>query len=233
MNNLRFNNTIILISLIIIAFILAIRVVYLFLADPLRFPVNTVKIIAPFEHVPRTDLENIISAYQQESFFIVSLEKLKKDLLNINWAEDVVIERIWPDSIKIKFKEKQAVGIWQDQFITADGQLYPIIPNQSDFNLPKFNGPDNHHLKVLQIYQKLSKLLKTHGLIATSLTLNDNQNWELQLSNGILLYLGQEDLELRLGRFFNAYLIVLKDKKDLNALVDMRFPHGMTIKWNQ
>lgn len=231
--NTRLKTNLILVGLIFIAIILAVRVVYIFLADQVRFPVSTVKIIAKFSHLERKDLEIILSHYKQYSFFTLPLSKIHKDLSNINWVKEITVQRVWPDTIKITVVEKNAVAIWGNNFLTEEGELYPIKQNQSEFNLPKLSGPDNHHLKVLQIYQKLSKLLATDDFIISSLELDTNNNWELKLTNGIKLNLGQDDIEDRFVKFLKAYKVVFRNTTTQNALVDLRFPHGMTIKWNQ
>ena len=86
---------------------------------------------------------------------------------------------------------------------------------------------------VLQIYQKLSKLLSIYGLHAASLQLRDNQAWELSLTNGIRLYLGKQDLEERLQRFCRAFPAIFADKPEQLLSVDLRYAHGLAVHWKQ
>lgn len=217
--------------LIICALCLATRVAYLFLADANRFPINTVKIAANYQHITRKQLEIILAEHLNDSFFSLSVHRLKNDLLKLEWSEQVFIERIWPDTLKITLVEKVPIAIWNDSLMTANGQLFNVGKEQTDVTLPRLSGPEQQQMDVLQIYQKLSKLLSTYGLHAASIQLRDNQAWELALTNGIRVRLGKQDLEKRLRRFCRAYPVVFADKPEQLSSVDLRYARGMAVQW--
>lgn len=219
--------------LIVCALLLSARLVYLYLADPQRFPITTVKISANYQHITRQELETVLASYLNASFFSLSVRGLNKDLHALNWSDQVSIERIWPDTVKITLVEKEPVAIWNGSLMTAEGELLNASKDESETMLPRLNGPDNQQTDVLQIYQKLSKLLATYGLHAAGLQLRDNQAWELFLTNGILLRLGKRDLEKRLQRFCRAYPVVFADKPEQLASVDLRYARGMAVQWKQ
>lgn len=231
--NKSFKHTSLLVGLILIALFLGVRLIHLFLADNLRFPINTIKITAAYQNIERRDLEQVLSKYNGHSFFSLPRAKLRQDLLNLPWSKEAMVEKVWPDIIKVTLIEKTPVAVWNHSYITEDGQIYDIKDQEDTFSLPILSGPDNQQLKVLQIYQKLSKLLIKQGLDASSLILNGNQTWELSLSNGIRLHLGQQDIEERLQRFLQAYALVFTERKGATCVVDLRFQHGMTVRWNQ
>ena len=218
-------------SLVICALLLAGRLVYLFVDDAQRFPINTVKITASYQHITRKQLETILSHYLDKSFFSLSTGHLCADLAALDWAEQARIQRVWPDTLKITLVEKSPVATWNSSLITQDGTVFNVGKQQPDTSLPRLSGPINHQLDVLQIYQKLSKLLAMYGLHAVSLRLRENQAWELSLSNGIQLHLGKQELEQRLRRFCKAYPAVFADKTRQIADVDLRYAHGMAVRW--
>ncbi len=219
--------------LIVCALLLTARLVYLFLADAQRFPINTVKIAANYEHITRKQLEGVLSHYLDASFFTLPVGQLHADLMSLDWAQQIDIERIWPDTLKITLIEKLPVARWNDSLMTADGVLFNIGKEQTDSSLPRLSGPAHQQTDVLQIYQKLSKLLSIYGLHAASLQLRDNQAWELSLVNGVQLRLGKQDLEQRLQRFCKAYPAVFADKQEQLASVDLRYARGMAVQWKQ
>ena len=59
----------------------------------------------------------------------------------------------------------------------------------------------------------------------------DNQAWELSLSNGVVLYLGKQDIEKRLLRFCRAYPSVFAERPEQLTSVDLRYARGMAVKW--
>lgn len=227
----RLRYTSFLTGLIICALLLSARLIYLFLADVTRFPINTVKIAGNYEHIRQEQLQSVLSKYLYSSFFSLSVRRLQEELLVLDWSDRVYIERIWPDTLKITVLEKSPVAVWNDELMTADGKLFKIGAQQQDLGLPKLMGPLQQQTDVLQIYQKLSKLLSQYGLHAASLQLRDNQAWELSLTNGIQLRLGKRDLERRLQRFCSAYSVVFADKPEQVSSVDLRYARGMAVQW--
>lgn len=222
-----------LLLLIISALALAGRLGYLYLADTERFPITTIKVAASYQHVTHKELETVLAKYLSASFFALPVSQLQNELNSINWIESAYVERVWPDTLKIQLVEKQPVAIWDDSLMTRDGTLFNqgVIP--TDLEIPKLKGPLPQQLEVLQVYEKLSKILSLYGLNASGLQLRDNQAWVLVLSGGIKIYLGKKEIETRLQRFCKAYPAVFAEKVDQLASVDLRYPRGMAVQWKQ
>lgn len=223
-----------LVCLMCIALLLAARLVYVSLANPSRFPITTVKIEASYAHVSRRTIESILSPYLKESFFSVPRGKLEKRFYTLEWVESAQISREWPDTLKVKIIEKEPIAVWNDAYVASDYTLFEQgNAKEAYFNGPYLTGPPERAHEVLQTYEKLSKLLREYGLSASSLSLQENQSWELTLTNGVRLKLGNRDLEARLKRFCRAYPAVFGDKPELLLGVDLRYPHGMAAEWKQ
>lgn len=233
MDTERLRYTSFLTFLILCALLLSARMVYLFVADPQRFPIDTVKIVASYQHITRQQIETILTRYINDSFIMLPVNHLETDLTKLDWADHVQIERIWPGTLKITLVENSPVAIWNDSVITSDGKLVNIEKEQLDMNLPRLSGPKQQQTDVLQIYEKLSKLLSIHGLQASALQLRDNQAWELSLANGVQLHLGKRDLEKRVTRFCRAWPVVFADKPEQLSSVDLRYARGMAVQWKQ
>ena len=220
-------------ALIAAAFALFAHLGYLYISDASQFPINTVKISASFQRISRQQLETVLSNYQQYSFFSLPARRLQQALQSLDWADTVSVNRIWPDLLSIKVVEKEPVAKWNQSLITADGRLFSAGVADEGFGLSELSGPDNQKNDVLQIYQKLSKLLSSFGLNVALLKLHDNQSWDLSLTNGIDLHLGKQDLEKRVERFCKAYQETLATKLEQLASVDLRYERGMAVQWRQ
>ncbi|WP_028388174.1 cell division protein FtsQ/DivIB [Legionella fairfieldensis] len=231
--NRRANYTGFLMVLIFFAFILIARLLYLFIIDPQRFPIHTVKIAASYQHISHKQLESILTRYLDNSFFSLPVRRLQADLAALEWAENVQIERVWPDVLKIKLIEKTPVAIWNNALLTAEGELFNEGKVLTDSSLPRLLGPINQQKEVLQVYEKMSKILSIYGLHAASLEWRDNQAWQLTLANGLQLRLGKRDLELRITRFCKAYPAVFAERSEQLASVDLRYPRGMAVQWKK
>jgi cell division protein FtsQ len=220
--------------LVLLAFLLVARLIYVTLSNPNRFPIHTVKIEATYEHVTREALESILSPHLKESFFSISTRQLETELLALDWTQTVQVRRVWPDSLEVLLVEKKPIAVWNTAFLSSDGALFEQGKISHDmFDGPYLYGPAIQQQEVLQTYEKLSKLLAMYGLSAASLRLRENQAWELILTNGVKLRLGKRDLEQRLRRFCRAYPAVFGDKPELLSCVDLRYARGMAVQWKQ
>lgn len=222
-----------LLLLIVFALVLAGRLAYIYLADEQRFPITTIKVAASYQHVTHKELETVLAKYLDASFFALPVTRLHNELNEMPWIDTAYVERVWPDTLKIKLVEKKPVAVWGNTLMTGDGKLFNEGTIPPDLVVPKLNGPSEQQLDVLQVYEKLSKILTIYGLTATGLNLRDNQTWVLLLSSGTKIYLGKKELEARLLRFCKAYPAVFAQKEDQLAGVDLRYPRGMAVQWKQ
>jgi cell division protein FtsQ len=117
--------------------------------------------------------------------------------------------------------------------MTNDGRIFNQGAVPGNLGIPRFKGPASQQLEVLQVYQKLSKILSSYGLKASGLYLRDNHSWVLLLNDEVKIYLGKKDLEARLLRFCKAYPAVFAEKAEQLASVDLRYPRGMAVQWKQ
>lgn len=219
--------------LIGLALLLAARLLYLFVADPERFPINTVKIVASYQHITHKQLETILDNYRDSSFFSLPVRQLYADLSAMEWIKQVLVERVWPDTLKITLTEKTPVATWNNAMLTDEGEVFNEGAVFKGSSLPHLIGPINQQQEVLQVYKKMSKILSIYGLHAASLEWRNNQAWELTLANGIQLHLGKRDLETRVTRFCKAYPAVFAERSEQLASVDLRYPRGMAVQWKK
>lgn len=219
--------------LIISALILTARATYLYLADGQRFPINTIKITATYHHISRQQLEDILSqALSKNSFFTLPVRQLRTQLKSLPWTQSIDIERIWPDTLKINLVENNPVATWNDAMLMEDGKLFNPGRVDEEAQLPHLRGPHNQQQEVLQVYQKMSKILSMYGFYTATLEKRDNQAWELTLDNGVRMHLGKHDLDAKIIRFCKAYPAVFSGKLGNLVSVDLRYPRGMAVKWS-
>jgi cell division protein FtsQ len=215
------------------AMLLVARLVYLTIADPLRFPINTVKIEASYQHISRKELETVLAPNLEASFFSFAVTKLQNTLNALEWVDSALVERIWPDTVHITLVEKEPVARFGDKLLTEKGQAFNRGDNYSGSELPLLKGPETQIARLLQVYKKLGKILSDYGLHASELQLRENQAWVVTLDTGVKLYLGKKAMALRLLRFCKAYPAVFAEKIEWLASVDMRYPRGMAVRWKQ
>ena len=222
-----------LIILALFAFILSVRLVMMVIADPSFFPINVLKIKAPYHYLPRDRIQELISPDMNQSFLTLSEEKLQENFKKNAWVEKVDVKKIWPDQVVVQIIERFPVAIWGNMLLSDKGDLFK--PEKMDFfsEMPRFQGPEHQQKEVLHIFKKLSKLLLANDLMIKEIRLRENQSWELTLSNGVIIRLGKNDVEARLKRFCQVYPKWFATSFERVSSIDLRYPHGIAVGWKK
>lgn len=226
----KFKYTLTVIFLIVLTILLSARVLYIYLDSHDRFPINKIKIIASYKHITRSQLESVLSRYQEKSFYTFPANKLYKELMAIPWIKEVDIARIRPDIVRIVLTEKKAMAIWNNEIVTTYGDLIQDKAAVAQWgNLPHLIGSESSLEEILAIYKQLNAELGKYGFKIDTVEQRPNHSFEITLTNGILLKTGKHDTLLRVRRFCKAYPIISESHHQITA-VDLRYPRGMAIQ---
>jgi cell division protein FtsQ len=74
------------------------------------FPISVVKIEADYAHLSPEELQQTISGDLPASFWTVDIRSLKSRLQAIEWVQSVDIQKIWPETLKIRVNESWLSG---------------------------------------------------------------------------------------------------------------------------
>jgi cell division protein FtsQ len=215
------------------ALILSIRLILMVIADSNFFPINTLKIKSSYKYVSRDEIQKVMLPYLSQSYLMFSEKKLSNEIKKNIWIEDVNIKKIWPDRVIVQIFERFPVAFWNNVILTGKGDLFMPDGANNLPNLPHLYGPKDHQKDVLQIYEKLSKLLKDQDLFISKIWLRDNQSWDIALSNGVMIKLGKNDIENRLKRFSKVYPKLFAATFDHVSSIDLRYSKGIAVKWEK
>jgi cell division protein FtsQ len=204
-------------------------------ADPNYFPIKHVKITGDLIHVKRDNLQQIILSFADKGFLRLDSRRLKERLLQESWINAVNIKRFWPDTLLVNFTTKKPVALMENNDLLDEqgnifsvGQVDPLL-----LDLPRFVGPLGQQKYLLQTYQTLYPLISELGLKIKLLKLNEQQSWYLRLNNGLTLYLSRIEPEIQLKRFIAVYADVIESKAAMIDYVDLRYAHGMAVKYKK
>ena len=202
--------------------------------DPNLLPINAVKIVGEYHQLDRQQLQQTIMPYVAEGFFQVDVALIKQQLEQLPWVEQAVIKKTWPDTVVVQITERQAASRWNAQGVISSREhlFYPatdVVIN----HLPNLHGPEGTHRLVYMEYQQMQKILHPLGVTITQVTLDKRHAWSLDLDNGMHILLGRDDHQDRLQRFKKAYQEVFGSRSRDVTNVDLRYQHGMAVKWRQ
>lgn len=196
------------------------------------FPIRKVEIAGNHQHISKLMLYDVMSSELSEGFFGLSVNALKEDLCYLPWVKDAIVRRVWPDKLNITIIEHQPLAVWNDRAVfTMDGAL--IIPDNVSLlkALPKFYGPEGKQEQIQNLWQTIGSELKKIDLEIVRLELAARGALHLNLSNGIEINLGTQEIDTRLKRFVRVYDKLLYKQDDKVAYIDLRYTSGLAVGW--
>lgn len=174
----------------------------------------------------------LINSGELTSYFKQDVKVLKDKIKSIPWVKNVFVRKIFPDILTIAVEDYEAVASWNDDFYLAqDGTVFRLnksIKMKPNHSLPNLYGDDNGSY-VLDSWYKLKTKFKTLIDETASLKINSRQAYEIKLKDGILLRLGEGDIEHKIENYITIFpqIEIPKDKKI--DYIDLRYKDGLAV----
>jgi cell division protein FtsQ len=202
------------------------------LLRPDTFPVRQVSFEGTFERVSQEALARGVADAVTGNFFLVDLETVRRKAERVPWVHRASVRRRWPDGVHVRFTEQVLAARWgDDAWVNVDGERVELGKAAGPADLPRLAGPDGAHAQLLDHYRRLSALLEPAGLGVARLTLTARHTWEIGLDNGMVLIIGREEPEPKVGRFARLYPATLAGVADQVKEVDLRYTNGFAVQW--
>ena len=155
------------------------------------FTINNIQILG-IKNITKETIIKSVNNEKQSNILNVNLLNIYNNLSNNDWVEELYIERVLPNTIKISIKEKEAIGIWQyemsNKLITKNGEIISTANiNKFKIDLPIIHG--NHANKNAN---SILKILETNKVLTKniwSLDYINNRRWNLHFKQGIIVLL--------------------------------------------
>ena len=155
------------------------------------FTINNIQILG-IKNIPKETIIKIVNDEKKINILSVNLLNIYNNLRNNDWVEELYIERVLPNTIKISIKEKEAIGIWQyemsNKLITKDGEII----STANINKFKINLPIIHGINANKNANSILKILETNKVLTKniwSLDYINNRRWNLHFKQGIIVLL--------------------------------------------
>jgi len=194
---------------------------------PGLFPLHTLRLGTVPQRVDAAEVLDVVRNEAKGNLFTIDIEHLRLALEKLPWVRNVGIRREFPDALVLQIEEHQAVARWNDvALVNRQGEVFAA---ESREKLPVFNGQDGTAGEIAQQYAQFSRQLAGLNLQVTRLDLSPRHAWQLQLSNGLVLELGREDMQQRLARFVAVYPYSLATAPGKVKYVDLRYRNGFAV----
>ncbi len=204
--------------------------------DPLvsRFdrPVALVEVRGAFRYLQAEQLEDQLRSFVGKSFLATDLEQVKATAEAVPWVYSASVQRVWPDRLVVQVGEQQPAARWNgERLLNVWGEIFTPASMQAFEDFADLRGPDSEAVQVLSQFAGWHERLITKEIVLRGVELEARGAWNLVLENQVLVRLGREQVDERLGRFVKAYEKALFEKVERIAQVDVRYTNGVAVRW--
>lgn len=202
------------------------------------FNLQAIRVGGDLSHNNALTLRANIASKLAGNFMTVDLQAVRSTFEAIPWVRRAVVQREFPNRLKVVLHEHKAVAYWGAQgdarLVNNFGEVFEA--NAGDLEneeLPLLSGPSGQALRVLQAYQTLAPLFEEMDSVLEQLQLSAQGGWRAQLDTGAVIEMGHGSLaevQARTRRFVDtAVQVSSRFGRDVES-ADLRYASGYALK---
>lgn len=193
-------------------------------------PVQQIQIDGDLQHIDMQEIEQTLLPYVQHGLLGVDVMGLQQSLMTVPWVAEARVSRMWPHTVHVWLTEPEPIALWADSGVVGtEGRVYYLPANTELPDLPVFEGLEGQAPIMLDSYQQMQEILIPYQLQIKRLVLTPRQAWEMELDNGMIIRLGQQQPLEPLKRFVQIYPQLAAEPQQIEY-VDLRYPNGLAVK---
>ena len=177
------------------------------------------------------DILQLLGLDGTTSLVALDIDAARRKLAGLPWVEYAEVRKIYPRTIEVMLKERQAFGIWQHgselSLIEKNGSVIAPLRDNKFASLPLFVGRDAE-LAASKFEHEMSGWPELKGRVKAYVRVA-GRRWDLHLDNGIVLKLPEDNVA-------KALTVLARMEKDQGVLerdvaaVDLRLDDRTTIQ---
>jgi cell division protein FtsQ len=186
-------------------------------------------------------LRTNVAPHLAGNFFTVNLVAARQAFEAVPWVRRAVVRREFPNRLRVRLQEQQAVALWGDdsdtRLLNNFGEVFEAnVGDVEADDLPRLSGPDAQSAEVLAMYQAVKPLFEPLDLAVQRLALTARGSWEVELDNDAVVELGRgtlDDVTARTERFVRTLnQVTSRYGRTPEALVsaDLRHADGYAVR---
>ena len=202
------------------------------------FNLSAIDVQGDVQHNNAITLRANVTPQLAGNFFTVNLAQTRAVFEAVPWVRHAVVQRQFPDRLKVQLQEHQAAAFWgpegDTRLVNSFGEVFEA--NQAEIesvDLPQLNGPAGQAALVLQAYRALSVQFEAIDDRLERLELTGQGRWRARLESEATLEMGHgslDEIEARVRRFVATLTQVsARYSRELES-ADLRYPNGYALK---
>lgn len=190
--------------------------------------INKLDVSAPFEYVKEAEVVALLEGFYPQGYVALDVQAIQETLAAMPMIAAVEVEKVWPDTLRIKIQEELPIAIWnQDSLLSQAGIILPV--NYKALQLPELTGGKNESRSVMQHFLLFNRWCKRHNLNLVGLS-KSTSGWLIEEQTGLKIWLdganamsGLRQLESVIDQFQLMRI----------SSIDMRYEQGFAVAWKQ
>lgn len=206
-----------------------------------RHPVWTlrgIEVEGDVQHQNEATFRANLASRLSGSFITLNLNEVRMVFEGIPWVRSAVVQRLWPNRLKVTLAEHKAVAWWGEaggsKLVNAQGEVFEVGTADDDTDrLPELVGPKDQSAQVKAVYDRLNERFAPHDQRIERLELTAQGSWRLDLEKGAHVELGRGDLAALEARLVQYLATVEQVTGTLGRKVvsaDLRYPTGYALR---
>jgi cell division protein FtsQ len=197
-------------------------------------PITRIEVVGNFDQIRQDLIQAELAPVLKQSFFTLELAAIQRQLEARPWVKMAIVERRWPNVLRVRLVEEQAVALWNDRgFINVTGDV--LVPEHAPLiaGLPVFYGDGQQVETMLSAYRNWQSQLAVVDLKIKTLRLEPRGAWQIGFDGDWSLKLGKADVAGRLQRFIAVYGKRLYKDVGKILTIDARYTQGIAVAWKE
>ncbi|KKX29256.1 cell division protein FtsQ [Rhizobium sp. LC145] len=177
------------------------------------------------------DILQLLGLDGTTSLLALDVEAARRKLSELPWVEYAEVRKVYPRTIEVTLKERQAFGIWQHgselSLIERNGSVIAPLRDSKFASLPLFVGRDAEQAAAsfeeeLAGWPEIRQRVRAYVRVA-------GRRWDLHLDNGIVLKLPESNIHKALAVLSRLEAEQGVLERDI-AAVDLRLDDRTTVQ---
>ncbi|MBO3760850.1 cell division protein FtsQ/DivIB [Ciceribacter sp. L1K23] len=183
------------------------------------------------QHTSEIDILQLLGLDGTTSLLALDIGAARQALSVLPWVETAEVRKVYPRTVEVMLKERQAFGIWQHgselSIIEKNGSVIAPLRDNKFASLPLFVGRDAERAASsieteFASWPAITPQIKAYVRVAS-------RRWDVHLDNGVIIKLpetGMAEAMDRLGRLEAEQQVLERDI----AAIDLRLPDRIAIR---